>query len=91
MEKVGPRHSYTIDTAHELASIYQSQKRLAKAEDMYQQVLRSYPEAPLSVLVLVQLLYTLNGLRIVYHQQVKLPESESMYLRALETPGSIRG
>ena len=44
---LGPDHSYTIDTADELASIYQSQKRLAKAEDMYQQVLKGYSEAPL--------------------------------------------
>ena len=82
-KKLGPDQSYTIDSAHELASIYLSERSLAKAEDMYQQVLRGYHKAPLSALVLVKLLYTLNALRILCHRQGKLPESNSMYLGAL--------
>jgi Tfp pilus assembly protein PilF len=41
----GPEHTSTLDTVNNLAALYQTQGKLAEAEQMYQQALQGKEKA----------------------------------------------
>ena len=78
---LGPDHTSTLSTVHNLGNLYRDQGKLAEAEQMYLRALAGKekamgPDHPLTLL-------TVHNLGILYQDQGKLAEAEQMYLRAL--------
>ena len=76
---LGPGHTSTLDTVHNLGLLYKSQGKLDEAEKMYQRALQGYEKAlsPDHTLTL----NTVNNLGSLYANQGKLDEAEKMYQR----------
>ena len=77
---LGPEHSSTLDTIHNLGILYKDQGKLAEAEVMYEQALAGYEKAlgPEHI----SMLRTINNLGLLYQQQGKQAEAEIMFQRA---------
>jgi tetratricopeptide (TPR) repeat protein len=78
---LGADHTSTLDTVHNLGSLYHDQSKLNKAEKMYQRALAEYGKAVRADHT--STLDTVNNLGSLYRNRGKLDEAEQMYQRAL--------
>ncbi|KAL2808184.1 hypothetical protein BJX63DRAFT_424818 [Aspergillus granulosus] len=78
---LGPDHTSTLDTVHNLGLLYSNQGKLKEAEELYQRALSGYEKAlgPDHTSTLI----TANNLGLLYSDQGKLKEAEELYQRAL--------
>ncbi|KAJ6118982.1 hypothetical protein N7471_013602 [Penicillium samsonianum] len=78
---LGPDHTSTLDTVHNLGILYRDQDKLDQAEQMYQQALAGKEKAlgPDHT----STLDTVHSLGILYRDQDKLDQAEQIYQRAL--------
>lgn len=85
----GLEDEWTLDTANNLANLYQNQKKFAEAEQMYQRALAGYervlgPEH-------VHTLTTMRNLGLLYDNQNRFVEAEQMYQRTLAASEKLLG
>ncbi|KAJ9480820.1 hypothetical protein VN97_g12706 [Penicillium thymicola] len=78
---LGPDHTSTLNTIHNLGVLYRDQGKLGQAEQMYQRALAGSEKALGPDYALT--LSTVNNLGILYRVQGKLDQAEQMYQRAL--------
>src|SRR5271156_6567099 len=80
-EALGPDHTSTLNTVHNLGNLYADQGKLAEAEQMYVRALAGKEKAlgPDHT----STLRTVHNLGNLYGDQGKLAEAEQMYQRAL--------
>ena len=80
-QALGPDHTSTLDTVHNLGLLYSDQGKLKEAEVMYQRALAGCEQAlgPDHK----STLDTVHNLGLLYQHQGKLKEAEVMYQRAL--------
>jgi tetratricopeptide (TPR) repeat protein len=86
---LGPDHTSTLGTVHNLGSLYSDQGKLAKAETMYIRALQGCEKALGSDHT--STLGTVHSLGILYSNQGKLAEAEAMYNRALSGYTAVQG
>ncbi|KAH0533720.1 hypothetical protein FGG08_007587 [Glutinoglossum americanum] len=86
---LGPEHTSTLDTVHNLGVLYSGQGKLAEAEAMYQRALAGNEKAlgPEHT----STLDTAHNLGVLYRDQDKLAEAEAMYQRALAGKEKVLG
>jgi tetratricopeptide (TPR) repeat protein len=84
-EALGPKHTSTLETVHNLDNLYVDQGKLVKAEEMYEWALQGYTDAvgETQVRQYVPALDTLQNMGILYEKQRKYAEAQEMYSRAL--------
>ncbi|MCJ1334712.1 hypothetical protein MMC10_011424 [Thelotrema lepadinum] len=80
-EKLGPQHSDTLRTVHNLAIVYRNKGRYDEAKELYKRALAGNeeklgPEHP-------NTLRTVEGLALVYDNKGQYDEAEELYKRAL--------
>ncbi|KAL4869013.1 P-loop containing nucleoside triphosphate hydrolase protein [Aspergillus spectabilis] len=80
-KSLGPDHTSTLDTVHNLSLLYYNQSKLKEAEDMFQRALAGYKKAlgPDHI----STLDTVNNLGSLYSAQGKLKEAEEIYQQVL--------
>ncbi|KAF7139716.1 hypothetical protein CNMCM5793_007554 [Aspergillus hiratsukae] len=78
---LGPDHTSTLNTVHNLGILYSDQGKLKEAEEMYQRALVGFEKA--LGRDHTDTLNTVNNLGNLYSDQGKLKEAEKMYQRAL--------
>ncbi|KAJ5732695.1 hypothetical protein N7493_004176 [Penicillium malachiteum] len=78
---LGPDHTSTLGTVHNLGNLYRDQGKLDQAEQMYQRALAGKEKAlgPDHT----STLQTVHNLGVLYQDQGKLDQAEQMYQRAL--------
>jgi Tetratricopeptide repeat len=77
---LGPDHTSTLRTVHNLGLLYGDQGKLDEAEQMYMRALAGYEKA--LERDHTSTLDTVHSLGILYRDQGKLDEAEQMYMRA---------
>jgi tetratricopeptide (TPR) repeat protein len=79
---LGPEHTLTLDTVHNLGFLCRKQGKLAEAEALYERALKGREKAlgPEHTLTLD----TVHYLGLLYFDQGKLAKAETLYQRALE-------
>jgi tetratricopeptide (TPR) repeat protein len=86
---LGPDHTSTLTTVHNLGGLYEAQGRLQEAEKMYDRALQGYEKALGSGHLSV--INTLSHLARLYEAQSRSSEAEEMYERALQAYKSAMG